>query len=128
MLSLTLSNLKNAKFGAVCGQKAPDRRGCRLKCVKTSGEHLPGVMGTGVEAAGVNMRCRHAADLAPLLPIKGAVESITSGCVGACYSFTLTNHTTSAMREHAVDITQLIRLGWSALLCCAAVLQRSRAP
>ena len=29
------------------------------------GEHLPGVVGMGVEAAGVNMRCRHAADLAP---------------------------------------------------------------
>ena len=60
-----LSNLKNAKFGAVCGQKATDRRGCRLKCCKNARGHLPGVVDTGAEAAGVNMRCRHAADLAP---------------------------------------------------------------
>ena len=61
----TLSNLKNAKKWAVCGQKALDRRGCLGKCAKNMREHLPGVVGTGVEAAGANMRCRHAADLAP---------------------------------------------------------------
>ena len=61
----TLSNLKNAKKWAVCGQTAPDRRGCRLKCVKNARGHLPGVVDTGAEAAGVTMRCRHAADLAP---------------------------------------------------------------
>ena len=60
-----LSNLKNAKTCAVYGQKAPDRRVCRVKCSKIARGHLPGVVGTGAEAAGVNMRCRHAADLAP---------------------------------------------------------------
>ena len=60
-----LSNLKNAKFGAVCGQTAPDRRGCLAKCAKNMRGHLPVVVDTGAEAAGVNMRCRHAADLAP---------------------------------------------------------------
>ena len=54
-----------AKKWAVFGQKAPDRWGCRVKCAKNMREHLPGVVDTGAEAAGVNMRCRHAADLAP---------------------------------------------------------------
>ena len=61
----TLSNLKNAKKWAVCGQTAPDRRGCLAKCAKNMRGHLPGVVNTGAEAAGVNMRCRHAAGLAP---------------------------------------------------------------
>ena len=47
---------------------------------------------------------------------KGTVEMIDSGGVGLCYSVTLTNHTTQAMHEHAVGITQLVWQCWSPLL------------
>ena len=57
--------------------------------------------------------------------VKGTDEIIDSGRVGACDSFTLTDHTTTAMHEHAVDITRLVWLGCSAWLSCAAGLQRS---
>ena len=48
--------------------------------------------------------------------VKGTDQIIDSGRVGACDSFTLTDHTTAAMHEHAVDITRLVWLGCSAWL------------
>ena len=64
--------------------------------------------------------------------LKGTAQMVYRGGVCGCYSFTLTNHTTYAMHEHAVAITQLIRLGWSALLravlqCYSARVRRSTA-
>ena len=52
----------------------------------------------------------------PAKAVKGTDEIIDSGRVGACDSFTLTDHTTTAMHEHAVDITRLVWLGCSAWL------------
>ena len=53
------------KSGIKRAPRPPKAESCSLKCCKNVREHLPWVVGTGAEAAGVNMRCRHAADLAP---------------------------------------------------------------
>ena len=48
--------------------------------------------------------------------VQGAVEMVTSGGYDVAYCFTLTNHATSAMYEHAVDVLGLHWLGRRARL------------
>ena len=48
--------------------------------------------------------------------VRGAVEMVTSGGYDVAYCFTLTNHATSAMHEHAVDMLGLHWLGRRARL------------
>ena len=50
------------------------------------------------------------------LRVQGAVEMVTSGGYDVAYCLTLTDHATSAMHEHAVDMLGLHWLGRRARL------------
>ena len=48
--------------------------------------------------------------------VQGTVEMVASGGYDVAYSFTLTNHATPAMHEHAIDMFGLHWLGRRARL------------